>query len=220
MTDPLRIVLVDDQQLVSAGLRMIIDSQDDMNVVGVATTGTEAVTLLADLEADIVLMDVRMPDMDGIEATRRILARGGSAPKIIILTTFDVDEYLLAAIHAGASGFLLKNAPPPDLLTAIRTVHLGDAVIAPSSTRRLLDHVAARVPPRDSSPEFDSLTEREREVLLHLARGMSNLEISEALYLSEATVKTHVSKILEKLGCRDRVQAVVAAYEGGLVRPG
>ncbi|MCL2785098.1 MAG: response regulator transcription factor [Propionibacteriaceae bacterium] len=220
MTDPLRIVLVDDQQLVSAGLRMIIDSQDDMSVVGAASTGAQAVALLAQLPADVVLMDVRMPDMDGIEATRAILEDAGvDAPKIIILTTFDIDEYLLAAIDAGASGFLLKNAPPPDLLAAIRTVYSGDAVIAPSSTKRLIEHVAARVSPPSTPREFDCLTERETEVLLLIAKGMSNLEISAALFLSEATVKTHVSKILEKLGCRDRVQAVVEAYEGGLVRP-
>jgi len=229
MSEPLRVVLVDDQQLVSAGLRMIIDSQNDMTVVGTATTGAEAVALLASTPADVVLMDVRMPDMDGIEATRQILAHAGAAqdsgdgghvPKIIILTTFDLDEYLLAAIHAGASGFLVKNAPPPDLLAAIRTVHSGDAVIAPSSTKRLLEHVVAGVPPEAPSADFDFLTEREHEVLLLVAKGMSNQEISQALFLSETTVKTHVSKILEKLGCRDRVQAVVAAYEGGLVRPG
>jgi len=233
MSEPLRIVLVDDQQLVSAGLRMIIDSQDDMRVVGVATTGVEAVTLLNRVAADVVLMDVRMPDMDGIEATRQILANATArseasgevspadlAPKIIILTTFDLDEYLLAAIHAGASGFLVKNAPPPDLLAAIRTVYSGDAVIAPSSTKRLLEHVITGVQPEAPSEEFDLLTDREREVLLLVAKGMSNQEISHALFLSETTVKTHVSKILEKLGCRDRVQAVVAAYEGGLVHPG
>ena len=223
MTEPLRVVLVDDQQLVSAGLRMIIDSQNDMNVVGVATTGVEAVTLLGRISADVVLMDVRMPDMDGIEATRQILARASdpdAAPKIIILTTFDLDEYLLAAIRAGASGFLVKNAPPPDLLAAIRTVYSGDAVIAPSSTKRLLEHVVAGVQPKDPEECFDLLTDREREVLLLVAKGMSNQEISQALFLSETTVKTHVSKILEKLGCRDRVQAVVAAYEGGLVHPG
>ena len=224
MTEPLRIVLVDDQQLVSAGLRMIIDSQEDMTVVGVATTGVEAVDLLEKIPADVVLMDVRMPDMDGIEATQRILARYDSdhqeaAPKIIILTTFDVDEHLLAAIQAGASGFLVKNAPPPDLLAAIRTVYSGDAVIAPSSTRRLIEHMASGAPIRPSSHEFDTLTDREREVLLLVAKGMSNQEISRELFLSETTVKTHVSKILEKLGCRDRVQAVVKAYEGELVRP-
>jgi len=233
MSEPLRIVLVDDQQLVSAGLRMIIDSQDDMRVVGMASTGAEAVTLLNRVAADVVLMDVRMPDMDGIEATRQILANASArselsgevspsdlAPKIIILTTFDLDEYLLAAIHAGASGFLVKNAPPPDLLAAIRTVYSGDAVIAPSSTKRLLEHVITGVQPEAPGEEFDLLTDREREVLLLVAKGMSNQEISQALFLSETTVKTHVSKILEKLGCRDRVQAVVAAYEGGLVHPG
>ncbi|MCL1923608.1 MAG: response regulator transcription factor [Propionibacteriaceae bacterium] len=223
MPQKLRIVLVDDQQLMNAGVRMIIDSQDDMGVVGEASTGSEAVALLATIEADVVLMDVRMPDMDGIEATRHILAQAppeSQGPKIIILTTFDVDEYLLAAIHAGASGFLLKNAPPQDLLAAIRTVHHGDAVIAPSSTKRLIDFVAAGVPMPSRPRDFDCLTAREREVLLLVAGGMANQEIATALFLSEATVKTHVSKILEKLGCRDRVQAVVEAYEGGLIRPG
>ncbi|MDR0783506.1 MAG: response regulator transcription factor [Propionibacteriaceae bacterium] len=220
MTEPLRIVLVDDQQLVSAGVRMIVDSQDDMTVVGTANTGLEAIAILGETSADVVLMDIRMPDMDGIEATRQILALHDPAPKIIILTTFDLDEYLLAAIRAGASGFLLKNAPPPDLLAAIRTVHSGDGVIAPSSTRRLIEHVATRTPMVETSDQFDCLTDREREVLLLVAKGMSNFEISKALFLGEATVKTHVSKILEKLGLRDRVQAVVEAYEGGLVRPG
>ncbi|MDR0489229.1 MAG: response regulator transcription factor [Propionibacteriaceae bacterium] len=222
MANPLRVVLVDDQQLVSAGLRMIIDSQDDMMVAGEASTGVEAVALLSRIETDVVLMDVRMPDMDGIEATRQILAPSidpSRGPKIIILTTFDLDEYLLAAIHAGASGFLLKNAPPLDLLSAIRTVHSGDGVIAPSSTKRLIEHVATQVSTPMTPRDFDCLTDREREVLLLVAKGMSNSEISAVLFLSEATVKTHVSKILEKLGCRDRVQAVVEAYEGGLVRP-
>jgi DNA-binding NarL/FixJ family response regulator len=223
MNDVLNIVLVDDQQLVSAGLRMIIDSQDDMTVVGEATTGAEAVSLLATIDADVVLMDVRMPDMDGIEATRQILSTTTPeepGPKIIILTTFDLDEYLLAAIRAGASGFLLKNAPPPDLLAAIRTVHSGEAVIAPSSTKRLIEHVASNVPLVSSPRDFDCLTERESEVLLLIAQGMTNHEIAQELFLSEATVKPHVSKILEKLGCRDRVQAVVEAYEGGLISPG
>jgi len=169
--------------------------------------------------ADIVLMDVRMPRQDGIAATAAITA-DPAAPRIVMLTTYDLDEYLLAAIKAGASGFLLKDAPPDDLVGAIRTVHSGDAVIAPASTRRLIDHVA-HLTEIDEDPErFGDLTDREREVLVHVARGLSNAEIAAALYLAETTVKTHIGRILTKLDARDRVQAVVTAYEGGLVRPG
>jgi len=223
VSEPIRVVLVDDQQLVSAGLAMVIDAQADMAVVGQAADGAAAVDLLGELAADVVLMDVRMPQLDGIEATRRILAAadaaGRTAPKIVMLTTYDLDEYLLTAIQAGASGFLLKNAPPADLLAAIRTVHVGDAVIAPSATRRLLDHVAAGgLVPAAEDPRLERLTDREREVLGLIAQGLSNAEIGASLYLSETTVKTHVRHILTKLGVRDRVQAVVAAYETGLAR--
>jgi DNA-binding NarL/FixJ family response regulator len=223
VSEPIRVVLVDDQQLVSAGLAMVIEAQADMAVVGQAADGAAAIDLLGELAADVVLMDVRMPQLDGIEATRRILAAadaaGRTAPKIVMLTTYDLDEYLLTAIQAGASGFLLKNAPPADLLAAIRTVHVGDAVIAPSATRRLLDHVAAGgLVPAAEDPRLERLTDREREVLGLIAQGLSNAEIGASLYLSETTVKTHVRHILTKLGVRDRVQAVVAAYETGLAR--
>jgi DNA-binding NarL/FixJ family response regulator len=220
-SSPIRVVLADDQQLVSAGLAMVINAQPDMVVAGQATDGLAAVTLLAHLEADVVLMDVRMPGLDGIEATRQILTDADTAarpaPKIVMLTTYDLDEYLLTAISAGASGFLLKNAPPEDLLGAIRTVHSGDAVIAPSATRRLLTHVATGGP-AVPDPKLNCLTERETEVLELIAQGLSNAEISAKLYLSETTVKTHVRHLLAKLRLRDRVQAVVFAYESGLTR--
>ncbi|MCA0308660.1 MAG: response regulator transcription factor [Actinobacteria bacterium] len=228
MPEPIRVVLVDDQQLVRAGLAMVIDAQPDMTVAGQAGSGAEAIALVAATPCDIVLMDVRMPGMDGLEATRRILEAadaGGAAspPRLVMLTTYDLDEYLLSAITAGASGFLLKNAPPADLLAAIRTVHTGDAVIAPSATRRLLAHVAANPSapgPDPVDPRLATLTDREREVLELIARGLSNAEISSTLYLSETTVKTHVRRVLAKLGVRDRVQAVVVAYESGLARGG
>ncbi len=228
MPEPIRVVLVDDQQLVRAGLAMVIDAQPDMTVAGQAGSGPEAIRLVARTGCDIVLMDVRMPGMDGLEATRLILAAADAsgvqpAPRLVMLTTYDLDEYLLAAIKAGASGFLLKNTPPADLLAAIRTVHTGDAVIAPSATRRLLAHVAANpasAAPAPEDPRVASLTEREREVLELIARGLSNAEISGALFLSETTVKTHVRRVLAKLSVRDRVQAVVVAYESGLARSG
>jgi DNA-binding NarL/FixJ family response regulator len=190
---------------------MVIDAQDDMRVVGQAGDGAEALAGLRAVAADVVLMDVRMPRMDGVEAIRRLRVAAGS-PKVIVLTTFDLDEYAFAALRAGASGFLLKDAPADELLSAVRTVHRGDAVIAPSTTRRLLDHVAPRLP--HVAP--DPLTEREREVLRHIAWGETNAEIARSLFLSEGTVKTHVGRILAKLGLRDRVQAVIWAYERGL----
>jgi len=218
---PIRVVLVDDQQLVAAGLAMVIGAQPDLVVAGQAEDGASAVSLLARLSCDVVLMDVRMPGVDGIEATRQILAdadaSGREAPKIVMLTTYDLDEYLLTAINAGASGFLLKNTPPEDLLGAIRTVHSGDAVIAPSATKRLLAHVA-NGSPTAPDPKLGCLTERETEVLELIAQGLSNAEISAQLYLSETTVKTHVRHLLAKLRLRDRVQAVVFAYESGLAR--
>ncbi|SEJ62257.1 response regulator [Demequina mangrovi] len=212
----IRVALVDDQQLIRAGFRMVVDSQEDMTVVAEAGDGAAAVDALAALEphADVALVDVRMPGTDGIAACAAITA--SSATKVVILTTFDLDEYVVAAIKAGASGFLLKDAPPEDLLAAVRTVHAGDAVIAPSSTRRLLTRMAALPDPVDDARLAD-LTDREREVLLLMARGMSNQEICASLFLAEPTVKTHVGRVLAKLGARDRVQAVVIAYEAGLV---
>ncbi|WP_084125309.1 response regulator transcription factor [Demequina sp. NBRC 110054] len=214
----IRVALVDDQQLIRAGFRMVVDSQPDMEVVAEAGDGASAVSSLLALSppADVVLMDVRMPGMDGIAACEALTA--ASDAKVVILTTFDLDEYVLSAIRAGASGFLLKDAPPEDLLSSIRTVHAGDAVIAPSSTRRLLDRVAALPEPTDDSRLAD-LTDREREVLTLMARGLSNQEICAELFLAEPTVKTHVGRVLAKLGARDRVQAVVIAYETGLVAP-
>ena len=219
----IRIVLVDDQELLRTGFRMILDAQQDMTVVGEAADGLAALELLRACPADVVLMDVRMPKLDGVEATRRLLSGGGGkgVARVLILTTFDLDEYAFAAIKAGASGFLLKDVPPAELLTAIRAVHSGDAVVAPSTTRRLLDRFAPMLPAADAPPppSLAGLTDREREVLILIAQGLSNAEIANRLVLSEATVKTHVGRILMKLELRDRVQAVVLAYETGLVRP-
>ena len=217
------IVLVDDQELLRMGFRMVIEAQADLELAGEAGDGPEALELVARLEPDIVLMDVRMPGMNGVEATRHIVESGGRS-RVIILTTFDLDEYAYAALRAGASGFLLKDAPPADLLSAIRAVASGDAVVAPSTTRRLLAELAHQLPdPQRSEPADDpqlgALTPREREVLVAVARGLSNAEIAEELVLSEATVKTHVGRILAKLELRDRVQIVVFAYERGLVTP-
>jgi DNA-binding NarL/FixJ family response regulator len=223
--DPIRVALVDDQQLVRSGFRMLIDSQPDLQVVAEAGNGREALASPAVARADVVLMDVRMPELDGVAATGALLGnRDGDGPRVIVLTTFDLDEYALAAIQAGASGFLLKDTQPEELLEAIRTVHRGDAVIAPSTTRRLLDHVVPllRAPSAQVAGKVEaveSLSPREREVFGLLAQGRSNLEIAADLYLSEATVKTHVGRILAKLGARDRVQAVVIAYETGVVSP-
>jgi DNA-binding NarL/FixJ family response regulator len=216
------ILLVDDQELLRMGFRMVLDSQADLEVIAEAADGGAAVALVAELSPEIVLMDVRMPSMDGVEATRRIVA-SGSRSRVIILTTFDLDEYAYAALRAGASGFLLKDAPPADLLSAIRAVASGDAVVAPSTTRRLLEKLAHRLPHSTSDPTPDprqaELTPREREVLLAVARGLSNAEVADLLVLSEATVKSHVGRILSKLALRDRVQIVVYAYERGLVLP-
>ena len=217
---PIRVALVDDQELVRTGFRMVLDAQPDIRVVGEAGNGHAALELLRTSTADVALVDVRMPGMDGVEATRHICA-WDDGPRVLILTTFDLDEYAYAALKAGASGFLLKDARPPELLSAIRAVHSGDAVVAPSTTRRLLDRVAGQLPTGDEEPptpeSLDVLTPREREVLTLIARGMSNTEIAGSLHLSETTVKTHVGRILTKLDLRDRVQAVVLAYETGLV---
>ena len=222
----IRLLLADDQELVRVGFRMVLDAQPDMIVVGEAGTGAQAVDAVATLgagAADVVLMDIRMPVMDGVEATRLITASGAAA-KVLVLTTFDLDEYVYAALQAGASGFLLKDAGPAELLAAIRAVHSGDAVVAPSATRRLLERFLPTLP-RDgtaslaSAERLDPLTEREREVLTAVGRGLTNAEIASTLFLAEATVKTHIGHILAKLGLRDRVSMVVLAYDAGLVRP-
>ena len=217
----IRVVLVDDQQLVRAGFRMVLDSQADLEVVGEAGDGDEAVRVVVATAPDVVLMDVRMPGVDGLEATRLITA-AGDRPRVVVLTTFDLDEYALSAIKAGASGFLLKDAPPEEMLQAVRTVHAGDAVIAASTTRRLLEQFALLQPTELRRPRaaLDVLTPRERETLVEMAHGLSNTEIAARFVVSETTVKTHVGRILAKLAVRDRVQAVVVAYESGLVRPG
>jgi DNA-binding NarL/FixJ family response regulator len=216
-----RILLADDQELLRMGFRMVLEAQDGLEVVGEAGDGVEAVALTRRLEPDVVLMDVRMPGMDGVQATRA-LVEGGSRAHVIILTTFDLDEYAHAALRAGASGFLLKDAPTADLLSAIRAVASGDAVVAPSTTRRLLETIAHRLPVAETGADLSglsALTPREREVLIAVARGLSNAEIADELVLSEATVKTHVGRILAKLALRDRVQIVIYAYDRGLVAP-
>jgi DNA-binding NarL/FixJ family response regulator len=215
----IRILLVDDQELVRTGFRMVLDAQPDMAVVGEAGDGLAAVNMLRGTTADVAVMDVRMPRLDGIEATRRI-CQAGERPRVLMLTTFDLDEYAFAALKAGASGFLLKDVPPEELLFGIRSVHSGDAVVAPSTTRRLIDRFAPMFP-TDAASEpaaLAGLTSREREVLILIAQGLSNTEIAERLFVSEATVKTHVGRVLAKLSLRDRVQAVVFAYETGLVK--
>jgi DNA-binding NarL/FixJ family response regulator len=215
----IRVLVVDDQALLRTAFSSLIDAEDDLEVVGEAAEGRQAVELAASLAPDVVVMDVRMPVMDGIEATRQITAdRAATAPRVLILTTFDLDEYVFEALRAGASGFALKSRPLEELLSAIRTVAAGEALLAPSVTRRLIAHFAeeARVP-RRTPRGLDELTEREREVLSLVARGLSNAELAETLHVSLPTVKTHVSRILTKLGARDRTQLVVLAYESGLV---
>ncbi|MGO1412209.1 MULTISPECIES: response regulator [unclassified Microbacterium] len=214
MTDPIRIVLVDDQALFRAGIRMLLNSQTDMDVVGEAGDGREGVAVVTATRPDVVLMDIRMPVMDGIAATAELL-RDPGAPRIVMLTTFDLDEAAARAIRQGASGFLLKDADPEFLLAAVRSVHSGSEVIAASATRELFAHFAAPVKP--APPAYGALTEREREIFTYAARGMSNSEIAAQEFLSEATVKTHVSRVLTKLALRDRVQLVVFAHEHGLV---
>ncbi len=224
MSMNIRVLLVDDQSLLRLGFRMVLETQPDIEVVGEAGDGAQAVSMTRRLQPDVVLMDVRMPVLDGIQATRQIVA-SGSAARILVLTTFNLDEYVYAALRAGASGFLLKDVPPADLLTGIRAVAAGDAVVAPSVTRRLLDAFAGHLPDPSTrrSPtdeRLQQLTERERQVLVEVARGHSNHEIAQRLTVSEATVKTHVGRLLTKLGLRDRVQIVVFAYEAGIVHPG
>ena len=214
-----RVLIADDQALVRGGFRMILEAKEGMEVVGEAGDGAEAVALVERLQPDVVLMDVRMPGVDGIEATRRI-ADSGSSARIVILTTYDVDEYVFSALRAGASGFLLKDVRPPELTEAVRVIARGDALLAPAVTRRLLDRFAGVLPDGSARPaDLDELTEREVEVLRFVALALSNAEIATRLVLTEATVKTHVSSVLRKLGLRDRVQAVVFAYDVGLVRP-
>ena len=217
-----KVLIADDQALVRTGFRMILDAEDDIEVTGEAADGAEAVTLASAGRPDVILMDVRMPNMDGIEATRLILNKNDDDPiRVLILTTFDLDEYVYDALRAGASGFLLKDAPPEELVRGVRVLARGDALIAPSVTRRLIEEISKR-PSRDVTPAaaLESLTQRELEVLEHIARGLSNHEIAEELFVSETTVKTHVGRVLMKLGLRDRVQAVVLAYESGVVHPG
>ena len=217
----IRVALVDDQAMVRAGFRMILESEPDITVVGEAGDGREAVDVVARSAPDVVLMDVRMPVMDGIEATRRLVASASQA-RVLILTTFDLDDYVYAALRAGASGFMLKDAPAEQLINAVRVIAAGDSLLAPSVTRLLIEEVSRRpaVDAASVAPGLVDLTDRELEVLLLMARGLSNGEIATQLYLGEATVKTHVGRMLMKLGLRDRVQAVVAAYECGLVTPG
>ncbi len=224
------VLVVDDDTLVRAGLRMMIETQDDLAVIGEAATGTDAVALASDLRPDVVLMDIRMPGTDGIEATRRITSApvpdgAHNPPRILILTTFEIDEYVYEAVRAGASGFLLKRTPPEQLLAGIRTIAEGDALLSPSVTRRLM-HEFARATSTGAQPtdvsnrDLDRLTEREREVLVHIGHGLANREIAAELHVGESTVKTHVKRILMKLALRDRVHAVVYAYETGLLTPG
>jgi DNA-binding NarL/FixJ family response regulator len=216
----IRVLIVDDQALVRAGFRMILDAEDDIDIVAEAVDGLEAVELVTRYTVDVALMDIRMPNLDGIEATRRVVEMS-PATHVLMLTTFDMNEYVYEALRAGASGFLLKDAPPERLVDAIRVVASGDALLAPSITRRVIEEFSRRPPVREGlPPELADLTAREVEVLRCVARGHSNAEIAKELFLGETTVKTHVARILQKLQLRDRVQAVVLAYETGLVQPG
>ena len=217
-----KVVIADDQALVRGGFRLILDARDDIDVAGEAADGAEAVALVAEHEPDVVLMDIRMPGMDGLEATRRVLAEAPDTVRVLILTTFDLDEYVFAALRAGASGFLVKDTPPADLLAGVRLVAAGEALLSPGVTRQLVEAFVRR--PADTGEAdagtLDGLTERERTVLTLVAKGLSNAEIGSQLYVSPATVKTHVAHILTKLGARDRAQLIVIAYESRLVRPG
>ena len=220
----IRVLLVDDQALVRAGFRMILDAETEIQVVGEATDGREAIDQARALRPDVVLMDIRMPELDGLEATRRILAAvdGDGGPKILMLTTFDLDEYVYEALRAGASGFLLKDTPPEQLVAAIHVIAEGDALLSPAVTKRVIGEFVRGGGPKPEAqfPRLEDLTAREHEVLKLIARGLSNAEIAKELFVSETTVKTHVARILMKLGLRDRVQAVVLAYEAGVVSPG
>jgi DNA-binding NarL/FixJ family response regulator len=214
------VVLADDQAMVRAGLRMILEAEDDLEVVGEASDGEQALAITRQHQPDVVLMDIQMPKMDGLEATRRIAQEAGVRSRVVVLTTFERDDYVFEALRAGASGFLLKNAPPEELVHAVRIVAAGDALLAPSVTRRVIAEYAQRPAPPKRDPGLGRLTEREAQVLRLLATGKSNAELATQLYLGEGTIKTHVSHLLAKLGLRDRVQAVVFAYESGLVEPG
>lgn len=221
MTTPITVVLADDQRLVRAGFRSILDDEDDIEVVGEASDGVEAVRLAGELLPDIVLMDIRMPEEDGLAATRRITGdKRLSGVKVLILTTFDMDDYVYSALHAGASGFLVKDTEPMELLHGIRVCSRGDALIAPKVTRRLIAEFVSRVRHPDPTPRLNALTEREREVLGLVGAGLTNDEIARRLILSPATAKTHVSRIMSKLGARDRTQLVITAYESGMITPG
>jgi DNA-binding NarL/FixJ family response regulator len=214
----IRVLVADDQPLVRSGFRMVLEERPDLELAGEASDGAQAIDLARELDPDVILMDVRMPTVDGVEATRR-LVESGTRARILVLTTFDLDEYVYAAVRAGASGFLLKDVEPAELVDAIRVVAAGNSLFGPAATERLVARFAQQ-PPDESNHTLDDLTEREREILRLLATGLSNAELAERLYLSETTVKTHVSSILRKLQVRDRVQAVIAAYDAGLVRPG
>ncbi|MDX6706175.1 MAG: hypothetical protein QOI48_2021 [Solirubrobacteraceae bacterium] len=216
----IRVLLADDQAMVRAGFRMILESEPDIEVVGEAADGEQAVEATRRLRPHVVLMDIQMPGEDGLRATRRITERRGQSSRVVILTTFERDDYVYEALQSGASGFLLKNAPPEQLVHAVRVVAAGDALLAPSITRRIIEQFARRPIKPELDEQLQSLTQREREVLAMLARGKSNAELAAELFVTEGTIKTHVSSLLAKLGLRDRVQAVVVAYESGLVKPG
>jgi len=217
----IKVLLVDDQEMVRKGFRLLLETEEDMEIVGEAENGAEAVTQINRTKPDVVLMDIQMPVMDGLEATRQIVSlKIGTSPRVLILTTFEKDEYIFEALRSGASGFLLKNAPPEDLIDAVRIVASGNALLAPSVTERIISEFAKISLPDKHKSELGQLTEREVEVLGLLAKGSTNAEIANALFISEATVKTHVSNLFTKLDLRDRVQAVVFAYESGLIRPG
>jgi DNA-binding NarL/FixJ family response regulator len=217
----IEVLIADDHELVRDGLRAVLDAQEDIEVVGEAADGEEALARASELRPDVVLMDIRMPRLDGIEATRRLIAAGETAPRVLVLTTFDLDEYVFEALRSGAAGFMLKDARPAQLADAVRTVARGEALLAPAVTRRLIERYVHRRPAETTlAARFQELTERELEVLQLLTRGLSNAEIGARLFLSAATVKTHVTRLLAKLHVRDRVQAVVLAYEAGIVEPG